>query len=312
MRMVPACFRALTVGAVLAWAASPVVAWAAPAGADRDEKSAGAADKLHADLDKVISIDIVGQPLDLAIQMLGEKSHIAFVLDSNPILQAGIQPNMPPTPVSLKMENAKVRTVLRKIVGMYGLSYAVVGDTVVVTTEDAAVARQMGQHINVDISKTDLASALKQLSRDAAVNLVLDPNQDKAAATKVTLQGEDLPLLTAVKLLSEMAGLKTVRMGNTLFVTSKDKATELRGEPDLTQPGQGGQPQPQPPQPGVQFLNPPGLPVAPPTVIGNPPVNPPPTPPAVDPDKPAPPDSAKPADDKKPDPEKKDPKDADK
>ncbi len=54
----------------------------------------------------------------------------------------------------------------------------------------------------------------------------------------MTLHLEDVPLETAVRLLSEMAGLKPVRVGNVLFVTSKDNAAELRQDPDLSQPPQ--------------------------------------------------------------------------
>ena len=52
----------------------------------------------------------------------------------------------------------------------------------------------------------------------------------------MTLQIEDVPLETAVRLLAEMAGLKPVRMGNVLFVTAKATATELRADPEMTQP----------------------------------------------------------------------------
>ena len=44
----------------------------------------------------------------------------------------------------------------------------------------------------------------------------------------MTLPLEDVPLETAVRLLAEMAGLKPVRVGNTLFVTKKEIAADLR------------------------------------------------------------------------------------
>ena len=46
---------------------------------------------------------------------------------------------------------------------------------------------------------------------------------------------EDVPLETAVRLLAEMAGLKPVRVGNTLFVTRKELAAEMRNDPDFAQ-----------------------------------------------------------------------------
>ena len=305
MRMVPPCLRVLAAGAVLAWAASPAVLSAAPSGSEKDDKAVSPNEKLHADLDKVVSIDIQNQPLNLAVKLLGEKSGINFVLDSLTIQQQlGFQPENPPVPVNLKLSGVKVRSVLRTIVAQYGLAYAVIGDTVVITTEDMAMMRQMRQRVNVDFNKVEFTTALKQLSKETAVNLVLDGRHEKEASAKVSLQLEDVPLETAVRLLSEMAGLKAIRLNNTMFVTTKDVAAELRQDPDWTQPGQPGQPVP--PPPGV-FIPPAGGPVAPPTVIGNPAPTPG-VPPAVGdppPDKPAAPANP-PADDKKPDPDKKD------
>ncbi len=266
--MVPPCLRVLAAGAVLAWAASPAVLSAAPSGSEKDDKAVSPNEKLHADLDKVVSIDIQNQPLNLAVKLLGEKSGINFVLDSLTIQQQlGFQPENPPVPVNLKLSGVKVRSVLRTIVAQYGLAYAVIGDTVVITTEDMAMMRQMRQRVNVDFNKVEFTTALKQLSKETAVNLVLDGRHEKEASAKVSLQLEDVPLETAVRLLSEMAGLKAIRLNNTMFVTTKDVAAELRQDPDWTQPGQPGQPVP--PPPGV-FIPPAGGPVPPPTVIGNP------------------------------------------
>ena len=44
----------------------------------------------------------------------------------------------------------------------------------------------------------------------------------------MSLQLEDVPLETTVRLLVEMAGLKPVRVGNALFVTKKEVAAEMR------------------------------------------------------------------------------------
>src|SRR5207247_440436 len=98
--------------------------------------------------------------------------------------------------------------------------------SVLVTTEEMADARQMGQLVSVNLDKVELAAALKQIARDTAVNIALDPRAEKEATAKVSLQAEDVPLETAVRLMAEMAGLKPVRAGNALFVTKKDVAAE--------------------------------------------------------------------------------------
>ena len=88
--------------------------------------------------------------------------------------------------------------------------------------------------ISVDLEKMAFADALKQISRQTGVNLLLDTRVEKEAAAKVSLQMEDVPLETAVRLLAEMAGLKPVKVGNVLFVTGKANANEM-----VVRPGRG-------------------------------------------------------------------------
>jgi hypothetical protein len=294
MRIVPSCFRAFAAGTVLAWVVSPAFLSAAPAtptAPDKDEKSLSPVEKLHNDLDKNITIKIEKQPLSIAVEMLRDKSKINIVLDSLTIQQQlGFLPEQSPTPVELDLKDAKIRTVLRAIVAPYGLSYAPVGDSVVITTEDMAMLRQMRQRVSVDLSKVEFTAALKQLAKETATNLILDSRAEKDANAKVSLQLEDVPLDTAVRLLAEMAGLKPVRVGNVLFVTKKEIAAEMRQDPDIAAATQPGQPVP------PAFINPPGIAPNPPPVITAP-AAPPGVPPAViDPDKPADPNKA--ADDK--------------
>lgn len=295
MRMVPACWRVLAAGTVLAWLVTPAFLSAAPAAPDKDDKIVNPLEKLRKDLDKTITIKIEKQPLSVAIEMLHEKTRVNFVLDSLTIQQQlGFTPDQPPSPVEVDFKDVKVRNVLRAILAPYGLSYAAISDTVIITTEDMAMLRQLRQRVNVDLSKVEFTSALKQLAKDTATNLILDARAEKDASAKMSLQLEDVPLETAVRLLAEMAGLKPVRVGNVLFVTKKETANELRADPDLVQPIQPGQSQPPGAFPGI------GIAPNPPSIIIGP--QPPPSgvAPIVDPDKPADPKSAdpKPTDDK--------------
>lgn len=138
------------------------------------------------------------------------------------------------------------------------------------STEEGAAARHLRKRVGKDFDGVDLAAALKQVARDAGVNLALDPRAEKGAATKVSLRLEGVPPEAAVRLLSEMAGLKPVRFGNVLFVTTKATAAQMR--PDVPAP-----PADVSNRTGdiSSFLAPPG----PPPAI--PPVPPPHVPPAV-------------------------------
>ena len=274
MRVIPACRQSVAAVALLTWTIAPSLVPAAPVAS---EKAVSPVDELHAALDKTVTLKIERQPLSLAIDMLREKSKINFVIDSLTIQQTlGFTPDQPPSPVDLDLKQVKVRAALRSILSPYGLSFASVGDTVVITTEDMAMLRQMRQRVNVDLNKVEFTEALKQLGRDTATNLIVDSRVEKEAKAPVSMQLEDVPLETAVRLLAEMAGLKPVRVGNVLFVTKKETANELRADPDLQQPGQPG-------QPGVTI---PGgfignglvAPNPPPLIIGAPPAAAPPAP----------------------------------
>jgi type II secretory pathway component GspD/PulD (secretin) len=130
--------------------------------------------------------------------------------------------------VTVKRKDEKVSEVLKAIVKPYNLGYAIIGDSVFVSTDDMAMLRQLKQHITVDIEKVELAKALEQLKRETATNIVLDAKATKEGKTIVTLQIDDVPLETAVRLLAEMAGLKVVRNANVLYVTPRGNASELR------------------------------------------------------------------------------------
>jgi hypothetical protein len=195
------------------------------------------------------TISITTESLTNAIGVLHEKTNLNFVLDAVTIQQMGIDPTGQQNPgqlVNVQMENVKYKTVLRSILGQYNLSYAVVGETVQITSEEVAMYKQMHQHVNVDMDKVPLAAGLKQLARETATNLLVDTRVQKEAQTPVTLQLEDVPLETAVRLMAEMAALKPVRVGNVIFVTSKVTAAEIKADVEGQQQGQ--------PPPGRQAL----------------------------------------------------------
>jgi len=225
-----ACLCRSAVVAVLALL--PVAALAAPASEGDAKKAESPVDKIRKALDQAIDLDMTDQSLNQAITQLREQTKLNIVLDRMTIVNMmGMDPEQ--SPVTLKLQGVKVRSALRTMLSQHNLSFAIVGDTILVTTEEMAMHRQMRQRVNVDLDKVQLSAALKQLSKETATNLTVDPRVAKDAQTAVSLQLEDVPLETAVRLMAEMAGLKPVRMGNVLFVTSKTNATELRNDPDL-------------------------------------------------------------------------------
>jgi hypothetical protein len=198
-------------------------------------------------------------------------------------------------PVTVKLKDAKARTALRSILSPYNLGFAIIGDTVLISTDEMVMQRQMKQRVSIDLNKVDLAAALKQLSKDTATNVLLDTRvTGKEAKATVTLQLDDVPLDTAVKLVAEAGGLKPVQVGNVMLVTTKALANEMRNDPELMQGGASAQQEVQMLQQRRMMMIQQQMQIAP---LFNP-VNPPPAAAAPAADKP----DDKPTDDKKADP----------
>jgi hypothetical protein len=265
-----------------------VVCVAGPAPAERPSSPA---EKIRKELDRTISIDIDQQPLHLAINQLHEQTRINFVLDRFTMAQMNVDPDQ--SAVTLRLKDVKVRSGLRALLAPFNLSFAIIGDTVIISSDDMTSFRQMRQRVNVDLDKVELARALKQLARETATNLVVDTRAAKEALQPVTLQMEDVPLETAVRLMTEMVGLKPVRVGNALFVTTKANAAEMRADPDLAPP-------PQPGNPAEKVIVAPGGAVIGAAVAPAPPAAPPKAAEVEESDKPAPKKVAKPDDEDKP------------
>lgn len=202
-----------------------------PGGSDKP-KAESTAERTRKALEQSVTIDISEQSLDAALNHLRDLTKLNIVLDRTTLQQLGVDAE----DVTVRIENGKVRTALRNMLTPYGLGYAVIGDTVLVTTEEMALYRQMRQRVNVQVEKLALSAALRQLARKTASNLVLDERLGKQGQTPVSLNVEDVPLDVGVRLLAELADLKPVRIGNVLFVTSKANAVDLRSDPEGSTP----------------------------------------------------------------------------
>lgn len=203
------------------------------------------AETMRKALEQTLALEFNEQPLNLAVAQLKEQTKLNFILDKVTLEQIGIGLE---EPVSFKVPKVKLRNGLRMLLNQYNLGYAILDDTIVITTADMAIRRQLGQPVNLDLQGTPLLSALKQLARETATNLVMDTKLIKESQTPVTMQLDDVPLDTAVRLMAEMAGVKSVRLGNVLYITTEARADKLRAEEAENHPVQ---PQANVPQPGM-------------------------------------------------------------
>jgi hypothetical protein len=233
MRRLYLC-SSLVAALAVVWTLAP--SRGAPVGEEKksDKGTATTAEKLRKELSKPVSLEIDEQPLNLAINQLKEQTKINFILDRVTLAALGM--DVEQIAVKMKLKDVKLRSALRTLLSPYNLSYAIIDDTIFISTEDVAIQRQMRQRVSIDLQEVEFAKALKQLARETGTNLVIDGRVKKEAAAAVTLELDDVPLETAVRLMAESVNLKPVRVGNVLYVCSKTIAAELRADPDLNPP----------------------------------------------------------------------------
>ncbi len=186
------------------------------------------AEKTRKALEQVHSVNLEGLTLTAAVHALSEMTKVQLLLDRTAVTNRGIEPDE--QPVTLKLSNVKLRSILLALCGQFNLSFVIEQDLIVLTDEPTAVERQVRQRVSVDFDQVPLDKALRQLGRETACNLVLDPRQAAKAKEPISLTLEDVPLEVAVRLMAELVGLRSVRLANVLFVTTKENAAELRAE----------------------------------------------------------------------------------
>lgn len=230
--------RVAWLGLILAWAVLAI-----PVRAD-DHKSPNPVDAIRKALAQPIALDYSSASLEDIVGHLKERTKINLVIDQM-VLQSGtVDFNPNGNMIQLKTAGSKVRQALQQLLNPYNLTYVIVGESVLITTEEMAAHRQMRQRVSVDFDGVPVHKALRDLARAHGVSLVIDPRVSKEAQAKVSLQLEDAPLETSVRLLAEFGNLKVVRLGNVLLVTTEEKAEKLRREESFNASDARGNPLP--------------------------------------------------------------------
>jgi hypothetical protein len=150
------------------------------------------------------------------------------------------------------MKNARLDQVLRLILGRIvtnsGATFVLRQDAIEITTGAYRVAEVWGNGpppflplVHRTFDKVPLDQALRDLSDRADYCVVLDARVGEKGKAPVTARFLNAPLDTAVRLLADMSGLRSVQMDNVLYVTTKENAAaweaRLRKEQGLDEPG---------------------------------------------------------------------------
>jgi hypothetical protein len=178
-------------------------------------------------------------PLKDALEYITDHYGLTIVMDTKALLDATEDPKSSPEPearpVKLpKMTSIPLGTALRLLLSQVNATYIVRDGFLEVTSLKQASAKYLfRQRVAAAFDDVPLGDALERLSDPSGVSVTVDVRVGDMARTRVsaTLKN-DVPFATAVRMLSDMAGLKAVRLGDALYVTTKDNAKLLQAEED--------------------------------------------------------------------------------
>ncbi len=200
-------------------------AQAAPLPKAGPDKSAEKVESIKKALEKTGNFEFTGVNLNAVINTLSEDYKVNITLDQTAGNLVGI--SFGDMNVEFKQKDVKFRTALRGMLGQYGLSFGIIDGSIVVSTEDMIVYRQLKQRVDINVDNSPLNKVLKDLSQRYAINIVLDPKLKAKIEATVTLQVDDVQLDSAIKVLCEMAEVKSARIGNMLYITTEARADKL-------------------------------------------------------------------------------------
>lgn len=212
-------------GFLLAWALMQGVA----VNAQNDPARPSPSDKIRKSLDQVFALEYQGNSFNEAIAHLKDRTQLPIAVDQMAVQQMGLVDGVP---INIELRNArgKLRTALQHFLTNHNLTYVVLEDTLLITTEESAIARQMRQRVTIDLNDVPAGKALRDLAKQGGISLVVDPRAAKNGGQNVSLQLEDVAVETGLRLIAELIDLKAVRMGNVILVTDAGRADRIRRE----------------------------------------------------------------------------------
>jgi len=160
--------------------------------------------------------------------------------DAEPVVGKVLVGQLPSMRTSLRKVLTKL---LSRLPGQSGATFLIRKDHIEITTENA-VRRDLGlaprkhdqffrnlepmtQLVWQEFHKESLADALRHLADDLDVNVVIDARVQEKTDVKVTAALHNVSLPTALKILTDAAGLVVVKIENVYYVTSRENAAKM-------------------------------------------------------------------------------------
>jgi hypothetical protein len=218
-------------------------AWQAPPAAAPQEKSVEASARaMREKLAKPVTLEKgfdQGTKLQEALDFLSDRYEVSFILDRRGF-QEELGSEAAEQEIRLpKLIGVRLSTVLRMITDQVSGSYLIKPDHILVTTWQRTrpeswkdeESRRWAVKIDAAFDHMPLADALRELGDSSGINVVLDPRTAEIAKMPMTLTLNNVPIDTAVRLLADMADLRSVVMDNVLYVTTQANAHHLNARP---------------------------------------------------------------------------------
>jgi hypothetical protein len=172
--------------------------------------------------------------LDEALAFISQRYSIAIVIDEDAFLNDRDAPRneVPAQKIKLaRLTGIKLRTVLRKVLAQVDADFIQQdGVVVVVPRSQMAPEAQLERRVDAVFNREPLSMALQKLADRSGVSVVLDGRAGEDTNTPVTATFMSVPVETAVRVLANMAGMKSVAIENVLYVTSRENASNLQEE----------------------------------------------------------------------------------
>lgn len=228
-------YRALGVVSIVVGLA--VLSWAAPPA----KQPPSLAQKMNQRVN-FAGIDDARTDLNDALDKLSKLYGLSFDINQKAfeledLKEVGRTPIAEPGPIP-EMKNVRLsrllRLILRRIPAPSGATYIVRDDHIEITTNTVQVAEIWGSYrgpylplVNATFDKLSLEDAARELADQAEFTVLVDSRAAEKAKTPVSARLLNTPLDTAMRLLSDMADLRTVHLDNVLYVTTREKADAL-------------------------------------------------------------------------------------
>src|SRR5581483_393855 len=153
-------------------------------------------------LERPVTLDFVAPSFHAVLEHVADKTQLPLSVDQLALQQLGLFMEEDNCRFQVKAKDEKVGAVLRRLLGTYRLTYVLLDDTLLITSDEGATQRLLRQQVDVDVTDVPLQRVARELGRRHGVNIVIDPRALKSAQVPVTLQLEAVGLETAVRLMA--------------------------------------------------------------------------------------------------------------